>query len=67
MNSLDEPKIGPVFIFKNIVGKTAMFFAPLSQNERGPSMSAAMSENTFMTEVCGILQENGFEGARRAG
>ena len=28
-------------------------------------MSAAMSENTFMTEVCGILQENGFEGVSR--
>lgn len=25
-------------------------------------MSAVSSENTFMTEVCGILQENGFEG-----
>ena len=28
-------------------------------------MSAAITENTFMTEVCGILQENGFEGVSR--
>ena len=28
-------------------------------------MSAAITENTFMTEVCGIFQENGFEGVSR--
>lgn len=28
-------------------------------------MSAANTENTFMAEVCGILQENGFEGVSR--
>jgi hypothetical protein len=31
---LGEPKIGLVFFLKNIVGKTAMFFAPLVEAEK---------------------------------